>query len=50
MPELVNKSLGVTVSVSEAVATGLGPQWASVEKPEPEEKPAPRRRVSKSDD
>lgn len=50
MPDLVNKSLGVTVSVSEAVASSLGPQWAPVEKPEPKEKPAPRRRASKSDD
>jgi hypothetical protein len=48
MPDLVNKVLGVTVSVSEAVAATLGTQWAPVD--EPKEKPASRRSRKSDDD
>lgn len=47
MPELTNKQTGVTVSVSEAVAAGLGQVWVT-ESSKPAAKPTSRKSRTKN--
>ena len=48
MPRLRSAVTGVVVNVSDEKAERLGTDWVAFDQPAAEEKPAPRKRASKS--